>query len=334
VIQNAEFPETEVETWRKRTLIGLLQRRDNANAISNIVYNRILYGDNHPYGVTLGEASAKAIKRDDLKRFYSTYYRPNNAVLIVVGDADLKTLTPKLEAKFKDWKAGEISAMTLPSAPVRDKAAIYVVDKPGAAQSVISIGQIGVARDNPDFFPLQVMNTILGGGFTSRVNMNLREDKGYTYGARTGFAFRRGAGPFSASAGVQTAVTKESVMEFLKEIRGIRGEIPVTQAELEYNKQSLIRRFPASFETVDQIAGQLANSVVYNLPDNYFAEFISRVNAVTLEDVNRVANKYLTPDKLAIVVVGDRKTIEPGLKEIEGLGSSIVYLDAEGNPIQ
>ena len=334
VIQNAEFPETEVETWRKRTQIGLLQRRDNANAISNIVYNRILYGDNHPYGVTLGEASVKAIKRDDLKRFYSTYYRPNNAVLIVAGDVDMKTLTPKLEAKFKDWKAGEISAMTLPNAPVRDKAAIYVVDKPGAAQSVISIGQIGVARDNPDFFPLQVMNTILGGGFTSRVNMNLREDKGYTYGARTGFAFRRGAGPFSASAGVQTAVTKESVMEFLKEIRGIRGEIPVTQAELEYNKQSLIRRFPASFETVDQIAGQLANSVIYNLPDNYFADFITRVNAVTLEDVNRVANKYLTPDKLAIVVVGDRKTIEPGLKEIEGLGSSIVYLDAEGNPIQ
>jgi zinc protease len=178
------------------------------------------------------------------------------------------------------------------------------------------------------------MNTILGGGFTSRVNMNLREDKGYSYGARTGFSFRRGAGPFAATAGVQTAVTKESVIEFLKEIRGIRGEIPVTQAELEYNKQSIIRRFPASFETVDQIAGQLANTVVYNLPENYFADYISRVNAVTLEDVNRVANKYLTPDKLAIVVVGDRKTIEPGLKEIDGLGSSIVYLDAEGNPIQ
>ncbi len=334
VIQNAEFPEKEVETYRNRALVSLKQRRDNADAISSIVYNRILYGDNHPYGVSLSETSVKTIKRDDLKKFYSTYYRPNNAVLIVVGDADMKMLTPKLEAKFKDWKAGEMSAMTLPNAPARDKAAIYVVDKPGAAQSVISIGQIGVSRDNPDYFPLQVMNTILGGGFTSRVNMNLREDKGYSYGARTGFSFRRGAGPFAATAGVQTAVTKESVVEFLKEIRGIRGEIPVTQAELEYNKQSLIRRFPASFETVDQIAGQLSNSVIYNLSDNYFAEFISRVNAVTLEDVNRVANKYLTPDKLAIVVVGDRKTIEPGLKQIKGLGDSIVYLDAEGNPIQ
>jgi len=333
VIQNAEFPEAEVESWRRRALVGLLQRRDNANAISGLVYNRILYGDAHPYGVSSSEKSVKAIKRDDLKKFYSTYYRPNNAVLIVVGDTDLKMLTPKLEAKFKDWKAGEISAMTLPNAPTRDKATIYVVDRPGAAQSVISIGQIGVARDNPDYFPLQVMNTLLGGAFTSRINMNLREDKGYTYGARSGFSYRRGAGPFTASAGVQTAVTKESVIEFLKEIRGVRGEIPVTPQELEYNKQSLIRSYPRNFETIDQIAGQLSNVVTYGLPDTYFNDFISRVNAVTIEDVNRVANKYLTPDKLAIVVVGDRKTIEPGLKQIDGLGSSIIYLDADGNPI-
>ena len=334
VIQNAEFPETEVETYRKRVLTQLLQRRDNANAISNIVYNRVLYGEAHPYGVSLNEKSAKAIKRDDLKKYYSTYYRPNNAVLLVVGDTDLKTLTPKLEARFKDWKAGDISPTTLPDAPTRDKAMIYLIDKPGAAQSVISIGQIGVARDNPDYFPLQVMNTLLGGAFTSRINMNLREDKGYTYGARSGFSYRRGAGPFTASAGVHTAYTKEAVIEFLKELRGVRGEIPVTPAELEYNKQSLIRSFPRSFETVDQIAAQLSNVVTYNLPDTYFNDYISRVNAVTLEDVNRVANKYLTPDKMAIVVVGDIKTIEPGLKSIEGLGTSIVHLDVEGNPIQ
>ena len=334
VIQNAEFPETELENWRKRALVGLLQRRDNANAISNLVYNRVLYGDAHPYGVFTSEKSVKAIKRDDLKKFHSTYYRPNNAVLIVVGDTDLKSLTPKLEAKFKDWKAGEIASINLPDAPKRDKAVIYLVDKPGAAQSVINIGQIGVSRDNPDYFPLQVMNTILGGGFTSRINMNLREDKGYTYGARSNFSYRRGAGPFTASGGVQTAVTKESIIEFLKEIKGVRGEIPVTQAELEYNKQSLIRRYPAGFETVDQIAGQLSNVAVYGLPETYFNDYISRINAVTLEDVNRVANKYLTPDNLAIVVVGDRKTIEAGLKGIEGLGTSIVHLDAEGNPIQ
>ena len=334
VIQNPEFPTEEVETYRKRQLVGLLQRRDNPNAIAGLVYNKILYGTAHPYGVALSEKSAKAIKREDLVEYHNTFYRPNNAVLIVVGDTDLKTLKPKLESSFKDWKAGNISQATFPDAPVQEKALIYVVDKPGAAQSVINIGQIGVSRDSPDYFPLQVMNTLLGGGFTSRINMNLREDKGYTYGARSGFAFRRGAGPFTASAPVQTAVTAESVLEFLKEIKGVRGEIPVTQAELDYNKQSLIRRFPSGFETVDQIASQLGNVVTYDLPDTYFNDYITRINSVTLDDINRVANKYLTPEKMAILIVGDRNVIEPKLKEIKGLGDSIVYLDAEGNELR
>jgi zinc protease len=213
-----------------------------------------------------------------------------------------------------------------------EKAGIFLVDRPNSAQSVVSIGQIGVSRDNPDYFPLQVMNSILGGQFSARVNMNLREEKGYTYGARTGFEWRRGAGPFSASAGVHTAYTKESVAEFLKELRGIRGEIPVTAKELEYNKQSLIRRFPASFETVDQIAGQLSNAVIYNLPDTYFNDYISRINSITVEDVNRVANKYLDPSRMAIVIVGDRKLIEPGLRELQDVGTTITFLDTEGNP--
>jgi zinc protease len=208
------------------------------------------------------------------------------------------------------------------------------VDKPGAAQSVISIGQVGVARDNPDYFPLTVMNSILGGQFSARVNMNLREEKGYTYGARTGWGFRRGAGPFAADADVQTAVTKESVQEFLKELNGIRGAIPVTPQELEYNKQSLIRRYPAGFETVGQVSGQLSNLVVYGLPDSYFNDYIRNIQAVTVEDVNRVANKYLTPDRMAILIVGDRSVIEPRLKEIEGLGSTIRVLDPEGNPVK
>ncbi len=334
VILNAEFPEKEVETYRKRVLVGLLQRRDNPNAIANLIYNKILYGATHPYGVALSEKSAKAINRDELMKFRDNFYRPNNAVLIVVGDADLKTLKPKLESSFKDWKAGEVLQMTLPDAPTQEKALIYVVDKPGAAQSVINIGQIGVSRESPDYFPLQVMNSLLGGQFTSRINMNLREDKGYTYGARSGFAFRRGAGPFTASAPVQTAVTAESVIEFLKEINGVRGEIPVTQTELDYNKQSLIRRFPSGFETVDQIASQLGNVVTYDLPDTYFNDYITRINAVSLDDVNRVANKYLTPDKMAILIVGDRKVIEPKLKEIKGLGNSIVYLDTESNKLK
>ncbi len=332
VIVNPVFPEAELETVRRRALVGFVQRKSNPNAISNVVYDRVLYGAEHPYGRQLSgtEISVKAISRNDLVNFYESTYRPNNAVLIVVGDVESKMLMPKLEKAFANWKPGAISNGELPTAKLFEKSGIYLVDRPNSAQSVVSIGHIGVERSSPDFFPLQVMNSILGGQFTSRVNLNLREDKGYTYGARSGFAFRRGAGPFSASADVQTAVTKESVSEFLKELNGIRGASPVTAKELEYNKQSLIRGYPRGFETVGQISGQLSNLVVYGLSDSYFNEYISKVNAVTLEDVNRVANKYLTPDKIAIVIVGDRKVVEPGLKE---LGYDIQILDTEGNPI-
>ncbi|MCU1291039.1 MAG: putative Zn-dependent peptidase [Acidobacteria bacterium] len=333
VILNPIFPETEFESTRRRTLGGFLQRRSNPNAISDLVYDRVLYGKEHPYGRQLSgtETTIKNLTRNDLMNFYESTYRPNNAVLVVVGDVDAKTLMPKLEKSFANWKPGTVPTGKLAEAKPLDKAGIYLVDRSGAAQSVVSIGQIGVPRDSPDYFPLQVMNSILGGQFSARVNMNLREDKGYTYGARTGLSYRRGAGPFTASADVQTAVTKESVAEFIKEIKGIRGDIPVTQAELEYNKQSLIRAYPRGFETVGQISGQLSNLVVYGLPDSYFNEYISKVNAVTLADVNRVANKYLTPDKMAIVVVGDRSVIEPGLKQLE---YPITILDTEGNPIQ
>ncbi len=336
VIVNPTFPERELETLRRRSLFALQQRRDNPNAIAGVVYNALLYGKNHPYGNSLGgdEISIRSFKQSDLENFYKTYYRPNNAVLIVVGDATMDTVKPKLETAFADWKPGEVPASKVPEVSAFDRPGIYVVDKPGAAQSIISIGQVGVPRDNPDYFALLVMNDMLGGSFSSRLNMNLREDKGYTYGAGSGFGFRRGAGPFTASAGVQTAVTKESVVEFMKEISGIRGERPVTREELETSKQSLIRGMPQGFETNGQIANQLGALVTYDLPDSYFNDFFSKINAVTLEDINRVANKYLTPDKMAIVIVGDRSVIEPRLREIEVWGKTISYLDPEGNPIK
>ncbi|MGI8668292.1 MAG: M16 family metallopeptidase [Aridibacter sp.] len=333
VVVNPIFPADELETARKRALIGFLQRKDDPNAIAAVAYSKLLYGVNHPYGKALSgtESSIKNIKREDLVKFYETYYRPNNATLIVVGDVDAETLMPKLEKAFADWKTAKVPDTNVPKVNNFDKPGIYIVDKPGAAQSIVQVGQIGVSRDNPDYVPLQVMNSILGGQFTARLNLNLREDKGYTYGARSGFAFRRGAGPFTASAGVQTAVTRESVVEFMRELNGIRGARPVTGDELDYNKQSIIRRFPASFETVGQISGQLSNLIVYGLPDNYFNDFLSKVDSVNLKDVDCVANKYLTPDKMAILIVGDRSIIEPKLKDIDGF--TIRYLDTEGNMI-
>ncbi|HYN86666.1 MAG TPA: pitrilysin family protein [Pyrinomonadaceae bacterium] len=335
VVINPSFPDTEMRRLRDQRLTSLKQRRDDATAIASVVYPTIIYGRSHPYGHSLigDETSIGALSTGDVRKFYETYYRPNNSALIVVGDVTASEVVPKLERAFAKWERGHVPAVDVTAAPQeRTRNVIYLVDRPGAAQSVLNIGHIGVPRSNPDYFPLLVMNQLLGGQFISRVNLNLRENKGYTYGARTAFDYRRGAGPFMASAGVQTAVTKESVAEFIKELRGVRGEIPVTAEELTYAKQSLTRAFPRTFETPANIATRLEDIVIYELPDDYFNNFVARVNAVTLEDLARVSNRYVNPTRLAILVVGDRKVIEKGLRELEDISNEIVVVDSEGRP--
>ncbi len=331
IVTNPAFPSTEFESLKGRTISSFRQRKASATTVAGVVYDKVLYGD-QPYGrqLTGDEKTIKAMGRDDLVRFYDANYKPNNSTLIVVGDVQTADVKARIEKAFAGWKSGNVNRATMAEERMAAKPGIYLVDKPGAAQSSVTIGQVGIDRSNPDFYAVQVMNSILGGGGTARLFMNLREDKGYTYGAYSRFVFRRGAGPFSASGEIQTVSTKEAVQEFLKELNGIRGSRPVTPAELEVNKQSFIRRFPSGFETVGGISNQLANLVTYGLPDTYFNDYISKVNAVTVDDVNRVANKYLDPSKMAIVIVGDRKVVEPGLKE---LGWPMVYLDVDGNPI-
>lgn len=332
VIVNPTFPEKELAGLRGRSLAGLQLQKTNANIIGNVAYSKVLYGDSHPYGRQMNgnEKTLPGITRSDVVNFYEGTYRPNNGVLIVVGDVDKKTLIPKLETAFAGWKAGEVLTSTVPSAGKLDKTGIYLVDRPGSAQSVVSIGHVGLERSHPDYFKVLVMNTVLGGGITSRISMNLREDKGYTYGAGSGWTWRKGAGPFNAGGDMQTAVTKEAVWEVMKELQDIRAGRPITQKELDYNKQSLIRRYPAAFETNGGISAQLSNLAVYGLPDTYFNDYIGKINAVTIDDVNQVANKYLDPSKMAIVIVGDRKVIEARLKE---LGYPVMYLDTDGNPV-
>ena len=328
VVTNASFPEQEFAQLKRRTLANFLQRKGSATAVAGVVYDKVLYGD-QPYGrqLTGDENTVKGLSRGDLQSFYAANYLPNNSTLIVVGDVQPADIKARLEKAFANWKPGTVKAVNVASQHMEGKPAIYLVDKPGAAQSSVNIGVVGIERSNPDYYAVQVMNSILGGGGTARLFMNLREDKGYTYGAYSRFSPRRGPGPFSASGEIQTISTKEAVQEFLKEINGIRGSRPVTAQELEVNKQSFIRRYPSGFETVGGISNQLANLVTYSLPDSYFNDYIRNINAVTIDDVNRVANKYLDPSKMAIVIVGDRKVVEPGLKE---LGYPITYLDTEG----
>jgi zinc protease len=335
VLLNPAFPKDELQRARSRRLVTLQQQKDDANAIASVVYASLLYGRNHPYGhAQIGdENSLKAITDADVRGFYENFYRPNNASLVIVGDVTPQTIIPKLERAFANWRKADVPKIAIPDAAAQSHAGIYLVDRPGAAQSVINIGQVAVARSTADYFPLLVLNAMLGGQFVSRVNLNLREDKGYTYGARTSFDYRRSAGPFTAAAGVFTNVTKESVVEFIKELNGIRGDIPITPRELDYAKQSIIRGFPRSFETPEQIAARLDDIALYGLPDDYFNRYIGNVRAVTLEDVKRVANRYLDPSHMAILVVGDRKVIEPGLRSIDKVGSSITFVDTEGRPV-
>lgn len=335
VVTNPAFLDDELKRTRAQRLASVKQQKDDAATIANIVYASILYGRNHPYGhPAIGdEDSLTAVKAADVRGFYETFYRPNNATLIVVGDVKPATILPQIERAFAGWQKGAVPTTEIPAAQNRERAGIYIVDRPGSAQSVINIGQVGVARSTPDYFPLLVLNTMLGGQFVSRINLNLREDKGYTYGARTSFDYRRGAGPFSASAPVFTKVTKESVAELMKELRGIRGEIPITEKELEFSKQAIIRGYPRGFETPGQMANRLSDVVLYDLPDDYFNSYIQKVRAVTLDDVQRVANRSLDPAKMAILVVGDRKVIEPGLRSLDAVGATVTFVDMEGKPV-
>ena len=319
VVLRPDFPAAELERKRLERLTALVQARDEARIIASVMFDRTLYGTEHPYGKTStgDERSIRAVQVDDLQRFHDTYFRPNNAFFVVVGDITVDAMKPKLEALFGSWQPGNIPSSSWPQADQVETTEIFLVDRPGAAQSEIRIGRIGVPRLTDDYYSLVVANTILGGSFTSRLNSNLREEHGYTYGARSFFDFSQFAGPFQAGAAVQTAVTDAALTEFMKELNGILE--PVPEEELTRAKNFVALRFPSRFQTVAGIAGRLTEVELYDLPDGYFNEYVQRILAVTKDDVQRVAREYIVPSELAIIVVGDREVIEEGVRAL-GLG--------------
>jgi predicted Zn-dependent peptidase len=311
------FPQKELDRLRKQQLTSFLQWRDEPRAIASYAYNRILFGDEHPYGIpVVGEATTVAtISRDDLVGFHETYVTAANAAMVVVGDITKDALLPKLEKAFGAWKRGEKAGHQAWSAEQVSKSVVYLVDKPGAAQSEIRIGRIGVDRLSDDYYDLTVMNTILGGSFASRLNQNLREEHGYTYGARSAFSMRRLPGAFTASSAVQTDVTDKALVEFMKELNGILEPVPAE--ELARAKNYVALRYPENFQSVSRIASQLDDVFEYGIPDSYFDSFMGLIGEVSAADVNRVARQYITPDALAIVIVGDREKIEDGVRALE-----------------
>ncbi len=311
------FPAEELERVRRQRLTALAQQHDEARIVAQTLFARVLYGERHPYGRRAGgvEASIRGFTVDDLRGFYRRWFHPGNATLVVVGDVRERDIVPRLEAAFGRWAGGTVPAPRWPEPEQVAARRVYLVDKPGAPQSEIIVGRIGVARATPDYFPLLVLNTALGGAFTSRLNQNLREAKGYSYGAGSSFAFDALPGPFSARAGVHTEVTDKAVVEFLKELDGIRRPLPAD--ELARAKSYLALRFPERFQTVAGIAAQLGELAIYGLPLDYYDGYTARVLAVTAADVERAARRTIDPERVVIVIVGDREKIEPAVRALD-----------------
>ena len=316
-----DFPADELERLRTERLTGLLQARDDPASLVGLAFPRLLFGPEHRYGTSAGgtETSLKVLGVAELKTFHRSHYRPDNAVLIVVGDTTPAALRPLVEARFGAWKADGPAAAPFPvrASPQPGTRQIFLVDKPGAAQSQIRIGLVGVPRSTPEYIALDVLNTVLGGSFTSRLNTNLREKNGYSYGAASRFDMRRAAGPFFATAGVQTDKTAEALKEFFNELNAILRPVPAD--ELARFKNYAALGFAGEFETSSQLAGKLEEVAVYGLPDDVFSKYVGAVQAVTSADLTRVAMQYLLLDRMAVVIVGDRATIEAPIRAA-GLG--------------
>jgi predicted Zn-dependent peptidase len=332
MMMNPVFPPDALERLRARTLVMLTQSKDQPNTIGATVFAKVLYGAEHPYGQRATEASVKAITRDDVVALHKAYYQPGRAIITVVGDVNSAAVKSTIERVFAAWpKAGEKPSFNYPKLPERRPTTIYLVDKPKAAQSVFNIGLPGPPRNTPDYFALQVLNHILGGQFQSRLNYNIREVHGYSYGVNSSFAYGRGPGAFRTGGAIMSAKTDAALSEFMKELRGIVRDRPVTDEELQTAKDALIQGLPRSFASVSAIGNAITNLTVQELPDDYYQGYAKAVSAVTKEDLLRVAKTYIDLDHLAIVIVGDRASIEGPLKAT-GI-APILILDLEANPV-
>jgi len=320
MVVRPRFDAPDFQRVRELRLNRLIQLRDLAPALADRAFTRLLYRD-HPYGHTpLGtEESLQSVTLAEVRAFHGGRFVPSQTTVIAAGDATHDALAASVEAAFGGWSAPSTGEPPDPAQwplpePPEDR--IAIVNRPAAAQSELRIGHIGVPRRTPDYHALLVLNIVLGGQFVSRINMNLREDKGYTYGARTSFDFRRGAGPFAFSASVQSDVTIEAVIEALNELQAIRGDRPVTATELQTGRAALTRGYPRSFETAEQISRGAAQLALYDLPDDYFSTFVPKVLAVNEAAVTNAAEQYIDPARLVTVIVGDREKIAPGIARL------------------
>lgn len=332
IVLRPTFPQEEVERRRSSRLAALLNEDSNPNVVGFRIVSRLMFGPNHPYGYeAIGtEASLKSITRDDINSFWKRNYVPNNAALVVAGSITMEQLKPLLESKFGGWQSGAAAPNPSMTAEV-SHARLVIVDRPGAAQTTMYVAQPGPMRATPDYAGLEVMNSDLGGLFSSRININLREDHGYTYGAFSEFAYLRYTGFFLAGGAIRTDATAPAVTETFKEIHRMM-DTQMTPAELDLARDSEARSLPGFFETSRAATGAFADIFIYDLPTDFYQKLPSRFSAVTVEQVQALAQKYLKPDEMIVICVGDRAKIEADLRKLN-LGK-VEIRDATGKVIQ
>ncbi|HKW35091.1 MAG TPA: pitrilysin family protein [Candidatus Acidoferrum sp.] len=326
------FPKEEVDRVRKEREAALVQEKDDPFSVATRVMRNALYGSHNPYGYPdIGTSeSLKAISREDLLKFWQDHYFPNDAAIIVAGNIKAATLKPLLEKAFGAWKPGQPAPAASGGLESSD-ARVILVDRPGAPQTTLECYELGAARSTPDYPQLEVVNTELGGLFSSRINMNLREAHGYTYGAGSTFSYHRQPGPFLAYSAVRTDVTAPAVTEIFNELRRMR-DTKMTPDEMKLSKDSITRSMPGRFERGGDAVGTFAELFIYDLPLDYFSKFPDAVDAVNPEQAQATAQKYIHPDKIAVVAVGDRSKIEDEMKKLN-LGK-VEIRDSEGKLVK
>lgn len=336
LILHPAFPEKEFARLQKDRLAAIQREKVTPISMGLRVMPPLLYGKSHPYAgaylINGTESSVSKMTRADLIKFHDTWFKPNNATLLIVGDTSLADITPKLEKLFASWKSGNVPKLTIPSVSQPQIDVVYLLDRPGSGQSMILAAQLAPPYNDPDQISLDIVNDIFGGNFSSRINMNLREDKHWSYGVRSRVVPARGDRPYYSISPVQTDKTKESLTELLVEYKNIVGSKPISDAELKDEQSNATLGLPGSFETVRQLSGAYGNILQYGLPGDYYNNFTQKVLAVTPDSANQIARKYIQPSHLVWIIVGDMSKVEAGIRELN-IGE-VRKIDADGNPAQ
>ena len=333
-LMHPAFPPAALDRQKANEIATLKRLQDQPAYIADRLFSKVVYGPGHPYERTRTEQSLNAITRDDLVKFHDAYYRPQNVTIVVAGDITPGDAASKIEKAFGSWaKGGVTTKYDIPPVRPGEPTKIYLFDRPNSPQSVLQVGEIGPRRDNPDYYAIEIANSILGGVFNSRINLNLRERHAFTYGASSGFLWRAvpEVGTFRAFTQVVTPKTDSALVELVNEIKDIRGTRPITPAELEFAHSQQTRSLPLQLETLGAMTAAVADVLRNNLPADYYDKVTANMLGVTLGQANAATQKYIDPDHLAIVVVGDRLQIESRLRAANI--APVVVVDVNGNPV-